>query len=407
VNILIINHYAGSSIHGMEYRPYYLAKEWVKLGHKVTIVAASFSHLHSKPPEVKGTITEEEIEGIKYVWLKTPAYEGNGAKRVLNMLTFAWGLYKYQKQLAKDHQPNVVIASSPHPFIIFGAHNIAKLAGAKLLFEVRDLWPLTLIELGGISPKHPFIRLMQWAEDYAYINSDRVVSLLPKAYNYMVEHGMMSDKFHYLPNGVNVEEWTSVVKPLPEEHTEVLKSLKEKGHFLIGYAGQHGLANDLYNLIDGAARLQDKAVTFVLVGQGPEKAGLIKKVNEMGLNNVKFLSSIPKTSIPTFVSAMDALYIGLMKEPLFRFGVSPNKLMDYMMAGKPVIHAIEAGNDLVAESGCGISIPSEDPDAIAKAVGELMVMESGELAAMGYKGKEFILANHDYRILAQRFLEGL
>ena len=112
-------------------------------------------------------------------------------------------------------------------------------------------------------------------------------------------------------------------------------------------------------------------------------------------------------SLPSLLAVMDVCYIGLQRQPLFRFGVSPNKLMDYMMAGKPVIHAIEAGNDLVAESGCGISVPPEDPVAIAEAIKKLMSMSSAEREEMGGRGKEYVIANHDYKVLARKFLEAM
>ena len=112
-------------------------------------------------------------------------------------------------------------------------------------------------------------------------------------------------------------------------------------------------------------------------------------------------------SIPALLDSLDALFIGLKRTPIFRFGISPNKLIDYMMAGKPVIQAIEAGNDLVAENGCGFSIPPEDPRAIADAVLQLMRLSPAEREAMGRKGREYVMAHHDYRVLARQFLEAL
>lgn len=407
MNILIISHYAGSIIHGMEYRPYYLAREWVRIGHNVTIVVASFSHLHNKRPTINGKITEEEIEGIRYLWLKSPEYKGNGARRVLNMLTFSWQILWHKTKLLRGFQPDIVIASSPHPFIIFGAMKIARLSNAKLVFEVRDLWPLSLIEIGDVSPRHPFIFIMQLVENFAYHRADRVVSLLPKADIYMKEHGMASNKFVYLPNGIDVVEWQNNKTSLPLQHSEVLSKLRQNGCFIIGYTGAHGLANALDTLVEAAALLQNSPVAFVLVGQGPKKEALQNKAKEIGLTNIKFLSPVLKTSIPEILDSMDVLFIGWNKEPLYHFGVSPNKLMDYMMAAKPIIHAVEATNDSVAESGCGISVAPEDPVAIAEAVVTLSRMTREERDEMGLRGKEYVLANHDYRILAKRFLESI
>lgn len=407
MNILLINHYAGSPVHGMEYRPFYLARGWIKLGHQVTIVAASFSHVRTQPPQILDNLSKERIEEIQYVWLKTPCYQGNGIGRVRNMLSFIWQLLRFQRKVIHLSKPHVIIASSTYPLDIYPAFRIAKKTRAKLIFEVHDLWPLSPIELGGMSPRHPYIMVMQWAENFAYRVSDRVVSILPKTEIHMQKHGMAPNKFAYIPNGIDVDEWGNNNETLPEEHREVLMRLKRGGHFIVGYAGAHGLANSLSSLIDAAQLLQAQSVTFVLVGQGPEKTMLEQRVSQLALNNVIFLPAISKKSVPLLLEMMDVLFIGLKRQPLFRFGISPNKLMDYMMAGKPIIHAIEAGNDMVAESSCGISVTPEDPDAIAEAVLHLMHMSPVEREIIGARGREYVIANHDYRILAQRFLEAM
>ncbi|MCK5613580.1 glycosyltransferase, partial [Candidatus Pacearchaeota archaeon] len=146
MNILIVNHYAGSKTHGMEFRPYYFAQEWIKAGHNVTIIASSFSHLRFVQPKCSKKISIELIDNIKYVWLKTKPYQGNGFRRVLNMFSFTWQLWSKSFPV---EVPDVIIDSSTYPLTIFGSNKIAKRYGAKLIFEVHDLWPLTPMELGG------------------------------------------------------------------------------------------------------------------------------------------------------------------------------------------------------------------------------------------------------------------
>jgi glycosyltransferase involved in cell wall biosynthesis len=179
------------------------------------------------------------------------------------------------------------------------------------------------------------------------------------------------------------------------------------GRFIIVYAGSHGLANALDSLLQAARLLADEPVTFLMVGQGPEKAALQHVASQAGLSHVVFLPPVRKNAVPALLAAADALILCWRCIPIYRFGVSPNKLIDYMMAGRPVIHAIDAGNDMVAESGCGISVPPEDPQALAGAVRRLMQTPADERARMGENGRSYVLAHHDYRVLARRFLDSL
>jgi glycosyltransferase involved in cell wall biosynthesis len=229
--------------------------------------------------------------------------------------------------------------------------------------------------------------------------------MLPKAADYMMQHGMAPEKFVYVPNGICVDEWEQEHQSLPAEHVQALEAIRQQGHLIVGYTGAHGVANALDALVEAAALLIDQPVNFVLVGQGPEKQRLQEIASARGATNVTFLPPVAKQAVPALLARMDVVYIGLQKQPLFRFGVSPNKLMDYMMAGKPVLHAIEAGNDLVAESGCGLSIPAEDPAAIVQAVVRFVQMSAPERLALGQLGRQYVLARHDYRVLARQFLE--
>lgn len=406
MNILLINHYAGSPGYGMEYRPYYLAREWVKMGHHVTIVAASFSHLRIQQPTIEHNWMEECIDGIRYVWLKTPSYQGNGIRRVLNMLAFNWQMRRNKDGVLGGKLFDAVIASSPHPLVIYPARRIAAINNAKLIFEVRDLWPLSLVDIGGMSCLHPFVLWLQAVENYAYSHSDRIVSVLPKVDIYLRERGMDVGKFACIPNGIDLKEAQAATYAMPEEHALALKKLRGEYDFLVGYVGQHSLSNALDSFVESASLLKAFNVALVLVGQGPEKARLEAKAAECGTKNIVFLPPVPKTAVHGILSQMDALFIGWQQQPLYRYGVSPNKLMDYMLASKPVIHAVDAGNDLVAEAKCGISCEPESPSAIADAVLELKVKYTAEdRSNMGRRGKDYIEHHHDFSVLARRYLD--
>lgn len=390
---------------GMEYRPYYMAREWIKLGHNVTIVAASFSHLRSKQPHITSSLQEEDIDGIRYIWLKTPSYSGNGLGRVRNMLCFIWKLYRYLPRITKNLRPKAVIASSTYPLDIFPAHHIAKRFDAKLIFEVHDLWPLSPMEIGHMSSLHPFIWMMQRGEDYACKYADKIVSILPLANHHLETRGMAPKKFVHVPNGINIDEWQNNAVKLPSEHQAFLKEHQDS--FLVGYAGSHGLANGLKHLVKAASILQDKKIAFALVGQGPEKENLIKQAKELNTRNIFFLPPIPKANIPLWLNNMRCLFIGAKKTNLYRYGISMNKLFDYMMSGQPILNAIEAGNDPVKEAGCGLSVEAENPEAIAKGILKIYNMTAEERHDMGEKGKQYVLQRHTYPILATSFLQAM
>ena len=405
MNILLINHYAGSDYHGMEFRPYYMAREWKSMGHNVTILGADFSHLRKKNPVVQEDFQEEIIDGITYVWVKTPEYKGNGVGRIKNISTFMWKLRCNYKKIADKYKPDAVIASSTYPLDIYPAHRIAKRCNAKLCFEIHDLWPLSPMEIGGFSEKNPAIIVLQRAEDFAFKNSDVIVSILPDADKHIKERGFSTDKFVYVPNGIIVNDEEK--NPPMEKTIERLQELKEQGYFLVGYTGNHSPANVLDTLIDAGKNTTDEKVKNILIGNGNVKDELIEYAKSNNVTNVEFLDPILKDNMDNALQLLDVCFISLKKQNLFNYGVSPNKLFDYMMAARPVIYAVEASNDPVKDCGCGITVPAEDPKAVAEAVIKIKNLTDEEKREMGQKGKEYVLENHMYHPLAEKFLNAL
>ncbi len=401
MHILILNHYAGSPYHGMEYRPYYLAKEWIKLGHTVTIIAANQSHIRTVNPVLSSNRQEELIEGIRYIWVKTKPYGGNGLGRVLNVFSFIWRVHYLIPQLIKE-KFDVVIASSTYPLDNYLAYNIAKKSKAQYLYEIHDIWPLTPMQLGGYSKWHPFIWIMQRAENFAYKHVDKVVSILPCAKEHTVSHGLLPSKFFHIPNGISLEE-LSDCEPLNDD----VVSLLPKNKCIVGYTGTIGLANSLDTLLNAASIITNEHpdIFFVIVGKGPEKENLIVLQEKLNLQNILFIDSIPKKQIQAMLAYFDICVIALMKQPLFQFGISPNKLFDYMYSGKPIIQAIEAGNDIVSDANCGISIESENPQALANAILKIYLLSQEEREKMGNNAKQYVLQNHTYEVLAKKFLD--
>ena len=408
MNILYLNHYAGSPVLGMEYRPYYLAREWVRLGHAVTMVAAGFSHVRARQPQVNGApLTaphREVVDGIAYRWFPAPAYQGNGLGRIKNIWAFLRQVWAATGALVAEVRPDVVIASSTYPMDIWVARRIARRAGAKLVFEVHDLWPLSPIELSGMSRRHPFILMVQRAEDDAYRDADVVISMLPKVHDYMASRGLDLKKLTIVPNGITLDEWSGSAPPLREDVAQAIASARVAGKAVVGYAGSMGRPNALDTLLDAARLLRGEPLRIVMVGDGHERAQLAARVAAEQLDNVAMLPPIPKAQLPSFLAAIDIAYIGWQRVPIYRFGIAPNKLMDYLMAGCVVLHSVDAGNDPVAEAGCGLTVPPDDAEAVADGLRRLAALPADERRAMGERGRAFVLAHHTYPVLAQRFL---
>ena len=408
MNILLINHYVGSLKYGMEYRPYYLAKEWIKMGHRVTLIGASFSHLRIQQPiNINEVFVQEKIDGIDYIWLKTPAYK-TAIARSWNIFVFVLRLSKYVKKVSKLVKPDLVVASSTYPLDIYPARKIAKMSGAKLCYEVHDLWPLSPKLIGGYSSWHPFILVMQLAENYAYKHVNKVISLLWNAEQHMREHGLAEGKFKCIPNGYCKEDWENLnlKEEIPQTHKLLFKQLENK--IIVGFAGGFAASGSLDTLVKAAALLKENdSLSFVFVGKGLEQEYLEKLVKEYSLSNVFFLPAVKKMQVPWVIVHFDIAFMGGVHSKLHFYGTSYNKLTDYMLSAKPIVQAIDEPNSVVERVGCGICVEAENSRLVADAILELVGMSREEREKMGERGKKYTLENLEWGILAKQFLNAM
>jgi glycosyltransferase involved in cell wall biosynthesis len=383
--IWIVNQYASTPATGMGGRHHYFARELAAQGHQVRLIAASWHHLLRDGAASEAAPPVERVDGYDFVRIPTPRYaHAHDKRRVLNWLLFAWRLAWLHRRLPE--RPDVVMCSSPPLFAFLGAARLARRLGARLVFEVRDIWPLTLVAVGQYSPRHPMIRLMQWIEDRAYRQADRVVSNLPGAVDHMVSRGLEREKFSWVPNGFSTSD---VVAPAPLPAS--LKDQLPQDRFVVGYAGTHGLANALDNLLAAAELLRDrKDIAFVLVGHGREKDGLQAAATARGLENVHFIETVPKVMVQSMIEAFDVCYIGWLKSPLYEYGISANKLFDYLYSGRPIVHAYSGAHDPVEIYRA----------ALAAAILQLRSLPADERDRMGENGKRAALQHHEYGTLA-------
>ena len=396
--IWIINQYASTPDVGMGGRHYYLANELAKLGYRVYVIASASSHLLREQPTFPGAFHVVKVaERFSFLWVKLPKYERSSSKqRALNWFLFAWQLQNLTKVITE--KPDVILHSSPSLVSFLGAQRLAKKFSARLVFEVRDIWPLTLVELGGYSSRHPFIQLMQWIERKAYRDSDRVVSNLRKSVQHMVHHGLDERKFSWIANGFSLDE----VAQAAELDFSTLQEIPEN-KFIVGYTGTMGVANALDDLIDAAGKLTGFLdICFVLIGSGKERARLKKRVDQENLKNVVFIDPIPKTQVHKVLQFFDVCYIGWRSESLYRFGIAANKIPEYMYSGKPILHGYSGTCDPVSEFGCGVVVNAEDVQSLVEGVLKLYRLSSDERAIMGGNGCAAALEHYEYGGLASK-----
>jgi len=410
MNILYIDHYAGTPVLGMEYRPYYLARQWVREGHRVRIVSASFAHTRIRQPRTQDMIDRQGFDGIEYIFLKTPVYKRNGWMRIFNILSFVAQLYLRRKEILNGFKPDMVIASSAYPFDMGPAQMIAKEAGANLVYEVTELWPDSPRQIWGLDAHHPFMRLCAWGQRKACMAADQVVSVLPGAEHYLAQYGLKPNKFHHIPNGVDPEEWneerdSAGIDALVQA---VIDRMKREGRMIVGYAGGHGETNALEVLVEAAGFTRDLKIGFVCIGDGPYRPVLTDYAEELGVADFTvFCGPLAKRQVPRFLKQMDVLYMGAKHLDVYKYGVSFSKIYDYMMAAKPIVLAVDAGNDLLAEADCGITVKSGDPKDVAAAFERLLMLKPADRALYGVEAKTHVLIHNTYPVLARQFLEAV
>lgn len=393
--VWIVNQYAGSPRHGMEFRHYRLGRALADLGEDVTIVSGSFSHLFRRPPLRGRRSATRTVDRLRYRWLWVPRYRTPyGVGRLANMLVFAAQLLRLLRRPAGVPRPRVIVASSPSPFVLPMSWLLARRYRARFVVEVRDLWPLTLQELARLPAWHPLVLAMAACESFAYRTCDAAVSVLPYAEPHLRAHGLPSGRFHHIPNGAS----------LPPNG--VAEDGRRPDRFTVGFVGTISDANALEPLVDAASRMRDRGVDdveIVVCGDGPARPALQARAADVP--SVRFRPGVALDDVPAVIASFDACYVGFRRSSLYRFGVSPNKLYDCMAVGRPVILAADVPGSEVEDAGCGRRVPAEDDAAIAEAILELRALDRPGLDRMGEAARAFVRAERDYAVLARRYRE--
>ena len=397
MRILLINQYAGSPTLGMAHRPHWMATAWQAAGHDVLVVAGSHSHLRREQPHVG----LHSVDGVQMRTLRVPSYSGNGIRRLGNIFAFRAQLRMNAPQFCA-WRPDAVIASSTHPLDLRPAELIARRSGALFIFESHDLWPLTLIELGGMAPSHPLVRFMDREARFGYLNADLHVSILPNTLPYMAARGLSASKWIHIPNGS-----APVTDPaaLDESHRQAIAEFRSRHSHVLVYAGGMGTSNALDPLIDLLPELARLNVGLVLVGDGPCRVRLAQR--SRGNSSVLWLPPVPRTQIPSLLALADFGYVGLQPLELYRHGVSLNKVYDYMAAGLPVLANLRGFDEVVEDSACGLSADPRDPTSLKASLREIVASSSATRARWSENGRNYVREFASQDGLAREFIAAI
>ncbi len=399
-SVWILNHYAMPPYMPGGTRHYDLSQELIKKGYKVTIFSSGFSHEKKNYFKLfkEEQYIVEDYEKLKFVWLKTTSYKKNNYKRTINMISY---LTKILKVVCDFPKPDIIIGSSVHPLAVVAAWWLSKKYKAKFIFEVRDLWPQTPIDMKIINANSITAKLLYGWEKFMYQKANKIIILFPNARNYIESKGISSEKIVWIPNGVNLERFENPKQLDPDSN--LVQLLREnKNNFKVIYTGAHGPANGLSVIIDTATILQrDRTkIHFFLIGDGAEKDKLQYDAEKHNLKNINFFSPIPKEQIPDLLRYADLLLHCFAPIDVFKYGISPNKIYDYLASGKPIIMSVKTSNNIVQDARAGITVEPGNSESLAKGILKIEKMTAEEREKLGANGRAYVEKYHNTRVLA-------
>lgn len=394
-HVWILNHYAQEPGGAGGTRHFHLAEHLAEHGWEATVIAASVE-LNSGRQRLGGreAFRHERISGVPFLWVRTPAHEGNGVGRMLNMLAYTCQVLR--RGITRTlPRPDVVIGSSVHPFAAVAGAFLARRFNVPFVFEVRDLWPQTLVDMGRLRDGSFVTWSLRKLELWLYRRAARIVVLLPNAWEYIVPLGIPREIIVWIPNGVDLALFPLLAPPP-----------SEPGKFTLMYFGAHGQANGLDNVLEALKIVQEKAngrsIRLRLIGGGPLKPALVAQAEQMGLSNVNFEPAVPKNQIPGLASQADAFVFNLIDAPVFRYGISSNKLFDFMASGRPVVFSCNALNNPVKVANAGLTVGAGKPEALADAILRIAATPAEDRQRMGRAGRNYVEQNHDFDQLSAR-----
>lgn len=391
-NIWIWNHYATNMYKDRAGRHYWFAQNLIKAEYEPTIFCASTVHNSNENIDTMGQkYTVNIIDGIPFVFVKTPDYTGNGKKRIKNMTAFYRNLFPVAKQYAEIHgKPDVILASSVHPLTLVAGIKIAKKLGVPCICEVRDLWPESIVAYGFLKRSSIITKILYQGEKWIYKKADSIVMTCEGGKEYISDQGwdkqINLDKVVHINNGVIVDTFDINCE---ENHTTDL-DLLDSNYKNVIYAGSIRKVNNLGMLLDAAKIIQEKGyleIRFLIYGSGDESEMLKQRCNDEGINNVIFKGRVGKRFVPYILKQAYVNILHNSSTSLDKYGQSQNKLFEYLAAGKCIVQTYSTGYSICDKYNCGISVSIQNAEEIAKAVIEACSDEKTNIL-MGHNARQ-------------------
>jgi glycosyltransferase involved in cell wall biosynthesis len=401
MRILILNQYAlpageaGITRHGE------IGAELVRRGHGATVIASDFDYFTRRRTQRRSQ-NEAREDGVKFVWLRTGAYVGNDRRRVSSMVRYA--MSATWAGLRERPAPDAIIGSSPQPLAGLAADGVARLHRVPWIFEVRDIWPSALVDLGAIARNGRTHRVLEGLERYLYKRASAVVSVPPRGSLRLQELGIDPSKVTHIPNGAT----TLLTEPGPIPETLERLIPDAPGQFLLVYAGAIGVPHRFDTVVSAVQLLREaqpelyERLVVLIVGDGVASTSTRQAAAQHSLDHFHVHPAVGKSAIRALLLRADACLMQAAASDHFKYGLSPNKLFDYFAAGKPVLIS-SASPTLVDEVTAGIRFAPGDPAALASAIEAIIYTPEAERKAMGERGRKLVETEYSIKAITDQY----
>lgn len=410
-SIWYINQYAGGPGLRQAYRAYELATQFQASGRPTVVILGSYND-----PYVQQDHYPESFyrEGVLFLCIRTNKYSGNSIGRFASIGIFTLKLYFIKRKLPTEyHTPSAIIASSVHPFSIFPAKYLATKLGAKLVFEIRDLWPLTLVELLGLSCKSLLVRVCAFTEKYALRHSDLITSVLSRVDQYYDDIGLNYQRFAWLPNGYSkmlMPDTNDDLSNAAKSAIQRVNQWQQQRKLVIVHAGSLGPPNAVDLLIRSVSAGLDKGVlrdvAVLLVGDGVNRDEISQLGDNLLESDFFHAGQLSKAETQVVIEQCDIGYAGIRSLPdLYKYGLGMNKIPTYMDAKLPIILPCASCGDAVSESGCGVTGVIETEADLYQLISQITSLSDEQRNRMGEKGNLYLHSVLSYKVIAQNYLK--